>query len=150
MTSDPDQGLAACRRIVAAGAVYDLITVGPLAMPFTAPAHLNLMFNVNELLGFEGAMPVFEPIHILFVNLFGTMLAVWAGFRLLAFRPGFAVADFAVRAGVSVVLFWYAANGQVHRLVLLFLFAELLLALANHRAMKLAGLTQSASALIID
>jgi uncharacterized membrane protein len=145
-----DQRLTFCRRIVAAGAVYDLISIGPLAFPFSAPAQLNLMFDMNKLLGFEGVMPTFEPIHILFVNLFGMLLAIWAGFRLLAFRPAYAVADFAVRVCVSVLLFWYATNGEVHRLVLLFLFAELLFALANFRAMKHAGLTQSAPALIID
>jgi hypothetical protein len=150
MQPNADQGLATCRRIVAAGAIYDMIAVGPLALPFTAPSHLNLMFDINVWLGFTGVMPTFQPIHFLFVNLFGTLLMVWAGFRLLRFRPGFSIVDFAVRVSVSVLLFWYATNGDVHRLVLFFLTAELLFAIANYRAMKHVGLIGNATVLLID
>jgi hypothetical protein len=131
-------GGSACRTLVAAGAVYDLAVIGPLATPWTARPQLEIMNAVNDALEFSGTMPVFLPVHILFINLFGTFVLLWALARLFFFRQAFATADLVIRVCVSAILFWYALEGNVNGIVKLFFAVELVIAALDYSAMRIA------------
>lgn len=130
---------SACRRIVAAGALYDLLTVAPLSNPWTAPLHLELLNYFNALFGFGGGMPIFLPIDMLFINLFGAVVLVWAAARLRWPNCTMAAGDLAVRVAVSVVLGWYALQGSVNGIIWIFFLLELGIAVANWTAIKSTG-----------
>lgn len=135
---------ASCRALVAAGALYDLAVVGPLATPWTATPQLETMNAINQLLGFSGSMPVFSPVHILFINLFGVFVVLWALTRLFYFQARLALVDLIVRLCVSSILLWYALEGNVNGIVKLFLAIELLVATLDFAAMRLAAKEQLA------
>ena len=126
----------ACRRIVAAGALYDLVTVAPLSTPWTAPIHLKLLNYFNQKFGLSGGMPDFLPIDMLFINLFGAVVLVWAAARLRWSTFTLAAGDLAVRLAVSGVLGWYALQGSVNGLIWVFLLLEIGLAIAIWKALR--------------
>jgi hypothetical protein len=118
-------GSNSCRRILAAGAIYDLVVVAPLASPWTAPFHLEVLNFFNRLGGFSGSMPDFLPIDLLFINLFGIIVLVWAVARLKWPGRPLVLGDLAVRLSVSAVLGWYTMQGSVNGIVSLFFLIEL-------------------------
>ncbi|WP_432513621.1 hypothetical protein [Kineococcus sp. SYSU DK001] len=86
------------RRVVRASAGYDLLVTAGFALPVTAPAVLAVAGRAHESLGLAGAVPHPDPFTVMFANLMGGLVVVWAVFRLL--RPGAAAgaADVAARA----------------------------------------------------
>lgn len=70
------------RRIVRASAIYDLVATAGFATPWTAQPSLDLIFTVSRLLGLEAAVPGFDPLQLLFVNLMGSVVVVWSLVRL--------------------------------------------------------------------
>jgi hypothetical protein len=113
------------RRIVRAGAFYDLIAVGPLAIPGLSYFQLETMFKINGLFGFSGEMPAFEPVEMLFVNLFGMTAMLWISTRLLRYEPHHCFMDIIFRSLVSVLLLFYGMTQDVHKLIWVFLAVEL-------------------------
>ncbi|CAM4496508.1 hypothetical protein [Corallococcus exiguus] len=72
------------RRAVRGFAAYDLIVTLPFATPWTAEAMLGVMRWMHESLALGGeAMPVFTPVHVFFVALFGVLAVIWALVRVL-------------------------------------------------------------------
>lgn len=69
-------------RIVAIGAWYDLIATIAFATPWTFAIVYQLLGNIAQRFGFDGALPVFEPMHILMVNMFGSVVVLWAILRI--------------------------------------------------------------------
>ncbi|HMQ58437.1 MAG TPA: hypothetical protein PKE65_07805 [Rhizobiaceae bacterium] len=137
MTASASEKTLKARRLLHAGALYDLVVVGPLALPVVALWHLEVLFHINSMLGFTGAFPEFAPIHLVFVNLFGMVIIVWAAMRFLAPAPVLARGDMLLRLGVSAILAWYAADPAVHRIVLIFLTLEIAWGLADWRCLRL-------------
>lgn len=111
-------------RIVFAGALYDVISTGPFAFPFLAEANLAQLRQLHGQLGFTGSFPAFDPFHMLFVYLMGSMVLVWAGFRLWRRAPVFGLVD-----GLAEVFFcaWmaYALGQGVTQVVGIFLALEI-------------------------
>jgi hypothetical protein len=98
-------------RVVRASALYDLITaVGFL--PFIAPALLSALAALHHRLGLSGAIPDPTDVYtVLFANLMGGLITVWAVLRLL--RPSLltGAADTAGRAVFAVGMAAALANG---------------------------------------
>jgi hypothetical protein len=138
--------LSTCRGLVRAGAVYDLIVVGPLAFPFLALRHLQVFAYLNESFGLRGSIPAFDPLHLLFANLFAVFVVIWALLRLFWFHPQYACADFASRFCVSLLLGWYAYAGAVNGIVNFFLVAEVGLAVMSWLAIRAGRATGSRKA----
>jgi hypothetical protein len=92
-------------KVVLAGAIYDVVSTGPFAFPLLAEANLAQLRKLHGLLGFTGSFPAFEPFHLLFVYLMGSMVLVWAGLRIWRREPVFGLVD-----GLAEVLFcaWLA------------------------------------------
>lgn len=74
------------RRLVRASAVYDLVVTAGFATPWT-------FHVVHQLLGTISPLPAFEPIHVLFANLLGSIVVVWAVLRIRDPQPVFGLFD---------------------------------------------------------
>jgi len=80
-------------RIVWLGALWDLLLTLPFATTWTAQAMIDLLRLLQMSLGLSGELPVFEPMHLIFVNLFGTVVTLWALIRLRDPQPHYGLAD---------------------------------------------------------
>ncbi len=136
------------RRFVRAGAFYDLIAVRPLAIPGLSYLQLEIMFKLNGLFGFSGEMPTFEPVEMLFVNLFGMTALLWISTRLLRYEPHHCFMDVIFRSLVSVLLLFYGLTQYVHKLIWLFLVVELLILSSYYFVVKQERLAIQANSTI--
>jgi hypothetical protein len=74
------------RRLVRASAIYDLLATAAFATPWTFAI-------VTGQLGKLTPLPPFEPLHVLFANLMGSLVVVWAVLRIREPRPIFGLFD---------------------------------------------------------
>ena len=71
-------------RFGRAGALYDLVVTVAFATPLTAIAMLDLQRGMHTAFGFGGApLPELGPVELMFVNMMGTVVTMWAIARLL-------------------------------------------------------------------
>jgi hypothetical protein len=69
--------------VVRASAFYDLVATVGFAFPFTAPLIFTGLGALNDALGLAGATPdPTDPFTVMFANLMGGLVIVWAVFRL--------------------------------------------------------------------
>lgn len=90
-------------RVVRASAVYDLVITAPFVLPWTASLVFTALSSLHEVLGLRGTAPYPDDVFaVMFANLMGSIVVVWAGFRLI--RPSVAagLADTAARLLFSV------------------------------------------------
>lgn len=77
---------AVSRRIIFFGAAYDLLVTAGFATPWTAALVLQILSDWHMRLGLPGvALPVIDPVTMLYVNFSGTLVLMWGGLRL--YRP---------------------------------------------------------------
>lgn len=118
------------RRIVWASALYDLIVIAPFAFPLVSDIYLQLCLQLHHWLG-QGSFPLFEPLHMLFVNLLGGVVIVWSLVRLRSPAAVFGLFDGLTRIFFCTLFLYYLLQWQVSGLVYLFLVPEALWALAQ-------------------
>jgi hypothetical protein len=119
------------RRIILGGAVYDLVVAGPLAIPPLTRTGLDILFNINQALGFNDPYPTFEPVHLLFISLFGLWVTAWVIARFRSADLGFVRIDLWMRLSVIAVLAWYALTTKTYGIVYLFIAADIVWAAVN-------------------
>ncbi len=74
------------RRIIFWGAAYDVLVTAGFATPWTAAIVLQNLSQLHTRFNLAGtALPVADPVTMLFVNFSGTLVLMWGGLRL--FRP---------------------------------------------------------------
>jgi hypothetical protein len=96
------------RKIVQASAVYDWIMTVPFAFPVLVSWHLSLLTRLHNLLGLEGKIPSsFEPLHLFFINLLGSIVIVWSTLRLVKPDPHLGLFDGFARILFSAWMFYY-------------------------------------------
>ena len=71
--------------IIRAGAAYDFIATIGFVPPFAAMTMASLLY-LHNILGLPGIMPTFDTQQLLFANLLGIIVIVWAMLRLI--KPG--------------------------------------------------------------
>lgn len=91
-------------RIVRASAWYDLFATAAFATPWTFHALWQSMNATAAALGIA-PMPTFDPAHVLFANLMGSLVLVWATLRLWRTEPVHGLAD---GVGRTLFAFWQA------------------------------------------
>lgn len=107
------EALRVTSRVVRASALYDLVVTLPFATPFTAGWLLEQLHQLHVWLGLSGATPPhFEPMHLLFVSLMGTIVTLWAVLRIWRPEPLFGAVDTAGRAFFSLWMAWALWMGQ--------------------------------------
>lgn len=74
------------KRLVRASAIYDLVVTTAFATPWT-------FHWVHQLLGRISPLPAFEPMHVLFANLLGSIVVVWSILRIRNPQPIYGLYD---------------------------------------------------------
>ncbi|MDX2596418.1 MULTISPECIES: hypothetical protein [Streptomyces] len=109
-------------RVVRASAWYDLAVTAGFATPWTYALVHDALSSCGTALGL-GALPELDPWQILFADLMGSVVVVWAVLRLVRPLPEHGLFD-----GIARALFatWqaYALAHGVSRLVWLFFAVE--------------------------
>jgi hypothetical protein len=67
-------------KIVVSGAIYDLITTSAFATPWTFDV-------VHKYISLLYPLPSFEPMHVMFANLLGSIAVIWSFFRIRNPKP---------------------------------------------------------------
>jgi len=98
-------------RTVRFWALLDSAVTWMLAIPALAPTFLDGIYCLNGLLGGAAEPPHFEPIHLMFVSLTGSMVSTWVIARLLHPNGLLAVIDGWMRLWVGASLIWVIALG---------------------------------------
>ncbi len=99
-------------RIIRQSAGYDLLVTAPFALPWTAGLVFDGLAELNEALGLGGVTPAAnDVVTVMFANLMGSIVVVWAVFRIA--RPTIAagVADTAARVLFSLGMTVALING---------------------------------------
>lgn len=81
-------------KLVQASALYDLIVTAGFATPWTFKL-------VHNLLGSIVTLPEFQPMHMLFANLMGSIVVVWSVLRIRHTQSVFGLYD-----GIARILFF--------------------------------------------
>lgn len=112
------------RSLVRIGALYDLLATVAFATPWTFAIAHGLLNRLSPL-------PAFEPLHVLFANLLGTIVVVWALVRLRDPRPGYGLCDALGRGLFAVWQLYYLLATDGAPVVWVFVFFEVLFGLAQ-------------------
>jgi len=70
------------RRVVRGSAWYDLIVTAAFATPWSFALLHGALSGLSQALNLPGALPAFEPMHMLMANLLGSIVCVWAVLRI--------------------------------------------------------------------
>jgi hypothetical protein len=113
------------QRLVRASAFYDLVVTAPFATPWSAALLLGALRALHAALALPGqAPPDFEPMHLFFVGLLGTVVMAWSVVRLVRPEVWLGRVDGVTRLGFSLWMAWSLFQGQ-SLLVVGFLVVEL-------------------------
>jgi hypothetical protein len=119
------------RKIVWAGGLYDLLVTFPFAFPCVVIWQLSFLRTVQGWLGMTGEFPAFGPFHLFFVNLFGSIVTIWAVLRLIRPEPLFGLFDGIGRAAFLSWMLYYLLVWHVPPVVMLFVVPEVLFGIAQ-------------------
>lgn len=117
--------------LVQASAVYDLMVTAAFAFPVLAGIVISQLALLHNQLALSGSFPVFAPLHLLFVNLLGSLVVVWSLVRLIRPDRLAGIADGVARMLFSGAMLWALYYHDITQLVLLFLVPELLWGMAQ-------------------
>ncbi|MFF2031059.1 hypothetical protein [Arthrobacter sp. NPDC058192] len=125
-------------RVVRLSALYDLVVTAGFAFAVTATVIFDGLGALHNNLGLAGSTPdPGDPFTVMFANLMGSVVTVWALFRIL--RPSLAAGAADVGARVLFSLGMSAALVQgASPLLLLMLILEIVWALAQGIALLAA------------
>ncbi|AVO57074.1 MULTISPECIES: hypothetical protein [Pseudomonas] len=70
------------RQLVRASGWYDLIVTAAFVTPWSFLALHGLMQQWSQAFNLPGELPPFEPMHMLMVNLMGSIVCVWSVLRI--------------------------------------------------------------------
>lgn len=112
-------------RLVWASALYDILVTLPFAFPVISAWQLTFYANLHQQLGFSGEFPLFEPTHLFFVNLMGSVVLVWSLLRMARPEPIYGLADGLTRLLFSAWMVIYMLFYGVSGLLWLFFVPEL-------------------------
>lgn len=70
------------RRLVRSSGWYDLMVTAAFVTPWSFAALYAALGQLSQQWGLEGEVPVFLPMHMLMVNLMGSIVCVWSVLRI--------------------------------------------------------------------
>lgn len=109
-------------HVVRASAWYDLVVTAGFVTPWTYAFVHGALSSLGATLGL-GVMPALDPMQILYANLMGSVVVVWAILRIIRPLPVHGLFDGAARTLFAI---WqaYALSQGVTRVLWLFLVVE--------------------------
>jgi hypothetical protein len=114
-----------------ATAVFDYVVAGPFAFPVLVGLYINAVIpSLHDLLGGAGTWPVFDPAHLMFLNMFGWFSIVWSTLRIVwRDQPLLALCDAVLRLYFATMMFVYLSIYSVSIVLYPFIASEVSLAL---------------------
>ncbi|MFF3446478.1 hypothetical protein ACFYXJ_04950 [Streptomyces sp. NPDC002667] len=109
-------------RVVRASAWYDLAVTAGFATPWTYALVHDALSSAGTALG-VGGLPELDVWQVLFANLMGSVVVVWAALRIVRPRPEYGLFDGMARALFATWQLYALAHG-VSQLVWLFFAVE--------------------------
>ncbi|AYG78169.1 hypothetical protein DWB77_00276 [Streptomyces hundungensis] len=106
-------------RAVRTSAWYDLVVTAGFATPWTYALVHDALSKFGDALGL-GALPVLDPIEILYANLMGSVVVVWALLRIINPLPVHGLFDGTARTLFSAWQGYALAHGAPRWLWLFF------------------------------
>lgn len=106
-------------RVVRASAWYDLVVTVGFATPWTYAWVHDVLSSCGEALGFA-ALPELDPWQVLFANLMGSVVVVWAVLRIVGPLPEHGLFDGIARALFAMWQAYALAHGASGLLWLFF------------------------------
>lgn len=119
------------RRIVRFGGLYDFLATFAFALPGLVGIHLETLEKVQGWLGLAGRFPEFDPFQLFFLNLFGSIVIIWAALRIAKPEPLFGLADGIARVMFSSLMLYYLVVWGIPQIVWLFVVPEILFGVAQ-------------------
>lgn len=104
------------------------------AIPPLSIYFINGLFWMNGLLGGTAQAPVFEPIHLMFVSLMGSLVTLWCVVRIVYAQSWMAVVDGWGRLWIGATLVWIIVAMGGPPVLWMFVFTEWIGAFAQLRA----------------
>jgi len=114
------------QTIVKASAIYDLVMTAAFAIPILAAIKIHLLRDFHLYLNLPGEFPIFEPVHLFFVNLTGSVVVIWSVLRIKHPLPILGFYDSLTRFLFSLAMVYALTVGQSSYLLLFFLLPELI------------------------
>jgi hypothetical protein len=96
-------------RLVRASGLWDLTVTAPFATPWTFALLHSHLSAVNVQLG-GMPLPAFEPLHVLFACLMGTVVMLWSVLRISDPQARYGRYDGVGRFGFSLWMAWTLAQ----------------------------------------
>jgi hypothetical protein len=118
------------RAIVRVSAAYDLFTVLGFVTPWTMGPTLALVLRAGHIVGLQGDQPTFDPTQMLFANLMGSAVLVWALARLTFPTQAMGRFDALSRALFGIWEVWAVWHGAP-AIILAFTVAEIAFGIAE-------------------
>ncbi|MBF8162922.1 hypothetical protein [Ectopseudomonas hydrolytica] len=136
------------RGLVRASGWYDLLVTAAFVTPWSFMALHGLLQSLHHGLGLPGALPPFEPMHMLLGNLMGSIICVWSVLRIRDPQQAFGRYD---AAGRLLFATWqiYALMQGATPLIAIFLFFELAWGVAQLWPVRTSSSGLSASAAML-
>ena len=85
------------RKLVRASGIYDLLVTVAFVTPWSFALLHTQLGQLHVALGLVGELPVFGPLQVMFANLMGSIVCVWAWLRIREPQPRFGLYDGAGR-----------------------------------------------------
>ncbi|MBC3952074.1 MULTISPECIES: hypothetical protein [Pseudomonas] len=70
------------RQLVRASGWYDLIVTAAFVTPWSFAVLHGVLSSLSQAWSVPGALPTFEPMHMLMANLLGSIVCVWSVLRI--------------------------------------------------------------------
>ncbi|AUG38986.1 hypothetical protein CXP47_03515 [Pseudomonas chlororaphis] len=118
------------RQLVRASGWYDLIVTAAFVTPWSFLALHGLMQQWSQAFNLPGDLPPFAPMHLLMVNLMGSIVCVWSVLRIRDPQLAFGRYDAAGRLLFSTWQIYALVHGGT-ALIGVILFFELAWAVAQ-------------------
>src|SRR5690606_41830796 len=118
------------RRLVRSGGWYELLVPAAFVTPWSLMALHGLLQSLHQGRGLPGALPAFEPMHLLLGNLMGSIVCVWSVLRIRDPQAVFGRYDAAARLLFATWQIYALVHGATP-LIAIFLVFELAWAVAQ-------------------
>jgi len=113
------------RKIVRTSAIYDVVMTFAFAFPVLVIWNLSLLSDINTQFAFSGSIPEFQPLHLFFVNLMGSVVLVWSAIRIYKPEPILGLYDSFARFLFSFNMLYYLLMHDVTGLLWVMFIPEL-------------------------
>ncbi len=113
------------RKIIRASAIYDILVTFPFAIPGLAAWNIAQFQKLHDSFGLAGSLPQFEPLHIFFVNLMGTVVLTWSYLRVIRPDPLLGLLDGIGRFLFSTWMLYYLVMHNASGVLWLFFIPEI-------------------------